>query len=118
MTKLLVTKFLSTNQLLSSEKGKKLSEKIIELLETNESVEVDFDGYLSIGSSFINRAFGDTCIELNMLPDDFKEKVILINITEDDVDDIMLSVFNAVNKLRLIKAGKNLEEYYSSTLSY
>jgi len=118
MTKLLVTEFLSTNQLLSSEKGKKLSEKIIELLKLNENVEVDFYGYLSIGSSFINRAFGDTCIALNFSPNDFKEKIVLKNIDEDDVDDIMLSVYNAVNKLQLLKAGKNLEEYYSSTLSY
>ena len=53
MTKLLVTKFLSTNQLLSSEKGKKLSEKIIALLGSNDSVEIDFDGYLSIGISSV-----------------------------------------------------------------
>lgn len=118
MTKLLVTEFLSTNQLLSSEKGKNLSEKIIELLKSNETITIDFQGYLSIGSSFINRAFGDTCIELNLSPEDFREKIVLNNVDEDDVDDIMLSVYNAVNKLLILKAGKNLEEYYSSTLSY
>jgi len=100
MANLLVTEFLSTTQLLSSEKGKKLSEKIIGLLKSNETITIDFQGYLSIGSSFINRAFGDTCIELNLSPEDFREKIVLKNIDEDDVDDIMLSVYNAVKKYR------------------
>ncbi len=117
MAKLLVTDFLSTNQLLSSEKGKQLSKKIIDLFESNNLVEVDFEGYLSIGSSFINRAFGDTCIELKLSPKSFKGKIKLMKLMKNK-DDIMLSVYNAVNKLELMKSGKNLEEYYSSTLTY
>lgn len=118
MAKIIVTKFLETSQLLSADKGTRLSQKIIEELKKASSIELDFTGYSSIGSSFINRAFGDTCIQLELTPEEFTKKIKLVNLDDDDKDDVLLSLYNALNKLQIIKSGKDIHEYYSSTLSY
>ncbi|MFA6977869.1 MAG: STAS-like domain-containing protein [Ignavibacteriaceae bacterium] len=109
---------LETAHLLTAEKGSAFLQLVKSELNSEDIVELDFAGYEFISSSFINRAFGDICLEKGWDVKDFYSKVKFTNIDKDDIDDIELAIFNAKHRRELMDSGKNLSDYYPPSYAY
>jgi len=111
-----VIAFLGTPCLLAPEKGSKLASEIKRQLQAEHSVRVDFDGYEFLSSAFLNHAFGQICIDQNMETSVFHESILIVNMTEDDMEELELALDNAQTRRVLINRGHNPDQYYSSRL--
>ena len=116
MLSIKVCDFLKTSHLLSPDNGKKLRENVVEGLSTNDSVELDFQGYEYISSSFLNEILGKLLIDNQWSIGEIKQQVKWINISEDDETDFSIALENAETRLKLIKKNINPEEFYRKQL--
>jgi hypothetical protein len=113
---IVVCDMLQTNDLLSPRQGEVLRNKIIQQLELNNSVCLDFINYKSLSSSFLNEVIGKLIIQNNWTPAIFKEKVLWKNIDEDDQNTIEMAIDNAKTKLYLINNKIDQAEFYQRNL--
>ena len=117
MNTIKVTKLFDNPVLLAPEKGEELCNKIKAALKKFDTVKVDFSGYEFLSSAFLNRAFGQLCIDLDMSAEKFERKVKILNLSEDDTEDLALAIDNAQFRRKLIKQGvKDIGEYFASRL--
>jgi hypothetical protein len=116
MNTIRVVDFLGTPCLLASEKGTILASELKRLLQQYKEVTVDFTGYEFLSSAFLNRAFGQLSIDLNLDPGRFHERVHILGLQEDDLDEVRLSIDNADTRRLLISKGENPDHYFSSRL--
>ena len=117
MNTIRVTKLFDNPVLLAPEKGEELCKKIKAGLRRFDVVKVDFFGYEFLSSAFLNRTFGQLCIDLDLSAEEFKEKVKILNLSEDDSDDLALAIDNAQFRRKLIKQGvTDIGEYFASRL--
>lgn len=104
--------------LLAPEKGDQLLAEIKNSFGLlSRSVEVDFSGYEFLSSAFLNRAFGQLCIDEKWTREKFHEKVKIKGLEEDDKEELELAIDNAAARLSLLKQGINPEEYFAARLS-
>jgi STAS-like domain of unknown function (DUF4325) len=109
-----VVSLFTTSGLLSSEKGKILLENILKSLDNSGSkVVIDFSGYEYLSSSFLNHSFGELIILKNWSMEDFNSNLEIINLMEDDMEDLNLSVFNAIQRKKMLDKGLNPEDVYN-----
>ena len=117
MNTIKVIKLFDNPVLLAPEKGEELCKKIKAGLKKFDTVKVDFSGYEFLSSAFLNRAFGQLCIDLDLGAEAFDKKVKILNMTEDDTDDLALAIDNAQFRRKLIKQGvTDIGEYFASRL--
>ncbi|HEY9167746.1 MAG TPA: STAS-like domain-containing protein [Candidatus Kryptonia bacterium] len=117
MNTIRVVKLFDNPVLLAPEKGEELCTKIKAGLKRFGNVKVDFAGYEFISSAFLNRAFGQLCIDLDLDTEEFHEKVQIMSLSQDDVDDLELAIDNAQFRRKLIKQGvTDIGEYFASRL--
>ncbi len=117
MNTIKVTKLLDNPVLIAHEKGEELCRKIKAGIERFGNVKVEFSGYEFLSSAFLNKAFGQLCIDLDLSAREFAEKVEITNLSEDDLDDLALAIDNAQFRRKLINQGvKNLREYFASRI--
>lgn len=117
MNTIRVTRLFDNPVLLAPEKGEELCKKIRAGLKKFDTVKVDFAGYEFLSSAFLNRAFGQLCIDLDMSMQEFEKKVEILNLNEDDTEDLALAIDNAQFRRKLIKQGvTDIGEYFASRL--
>ena len=108
-----VVELLGTASFMSYEKGSKLLEIVLEELERNNVVEIDFTGYSYISTSFINNSFGELALRNGWDFKEFEKHIKLVALDEDDTDDVKLAIINANNRSLLINNGINPESFYA-----
>lgn len=112
-----VVEFLDNPVLLAGELGERLEEKIMETLKRARGVEADFSGYKFISSAFLNRAFGQLCLDMDWSADKFKKNVKVLALEDDDTDDLELALYNAQLRRKLKKNGvKDMKGYFESRI--
>lgn len=113
-----VVKLFDNNPvLLASEKGEELCAKIKDVIKRFGSVKVNFAGYEFLSSTFLNRAFGQLCIDMNWGTEKFRKNVKVMGLDDDDIIDLEVAVNNAQLRRKLIKKGvTDLKEYFDSRL--
>jgi hypothetical protein len=114
MKKISVIEALTTSVLLSTDKGKSLFYLIVEELKKHDRITLDFSGYEYISTTFLNNSFGDLIVTYNWDFEILKKHIDIIGLSEDDIDELKLSVNNAKFKKNLIDKGLNPEEIYSN----
>ena len=114
MKKISVIAALNTTVLLSTDKGKSLFNFLVNELANNTKIILDFSEYSFISSTFLNNSFGDLIIHFNWDLNSLFEHLEIIGLSEDDFEDLILSVSNARYKKDLIDKGLNPEEIYSN----
>ncbi|MBI3193656.1 MAG: STAS-like domain-containing protein [Ignavibacteriae bacterium] len=102
--------------LLAPEKGATLAETIRKSLQSHQTITVDFSGYEFLSSAFLNHAFGQLCIQLGWDINSFHQKLTILGLDGDDMNDVELALDNAQTRRSLLGQGINPEEYYSSRL--
>ncbi len=119
MNTIKVVEFLNNSNLLSSTKANLLYKQMLKYLNNSESLILDFSDYTSISSSFLNSTIGQLIIEKQL---DSKEKLFkivkIIGLSEDDMDNLILTVQNAIFKNNLLSQGQNIEDIYSNYITY
>lgn len=91
---------------MTPEQGAELRSQIAELLHAGgDVVVVDFDGYRYLSSMFINQAFGRLAVDENLDQAEFFRRLELLNLSDDDLDKVKLSLVNAMNRRRLMQRG-------------
>lgn len=115
-----VVDMLRTTALLTSEKGIELYNEILNCLNTgqNERLRLDFKDYEYISSTFLNRSFGKLCVIKNWNFEEMKKNLIILNLSEDDMEDVELAILNANEREKLISKGIDLSQHYSSVYNY
>lgn len=113
-----VVNAINSTSLLSSVKGAILYQLIIESLENNEKIILDFSDYEFLSSTFLNSTFGKLIIDKNWNKEQLFKNIEVRSLSEDDMDRLMLSVQNALFKNEIILTGQSIEDIYSSNLSY
>ncbi len=114
-----VADFLNSPVLLAPEKGDKLYKTLADsIAKHKEKIELDFEGYKFLSSTFLNHAFGQLCIDLNLTEEQFFNKISFVNISEDDLDEVKLCVLNAQMRRALRGKGYNENEFYSKLAAY
>ncbi len=109
-----VVSLLGTTGLLSSVKGEHLLNKILEYLDdSGNKVVIDFAGYEFFSSTFLNHSFGELVIRKNWSLQDFKSNLEIVNLSEDDYSDMELSIFNAIQRKKMIDKGQKPEDVYN-----
>ena len=117
MNTIRVVKLFDDPVLLAPEKGEELCSRIKAAIKRFGSAKVDFSGYKFLSTSFLNRAFGQLCIDMDIDADEFQKKVEISNLSEDDMDDLELAIDNAQFRRKLINQGvKDLGEYFATRL--
>lgn len=116
MAKINVCEFLKTNNLLALEKGEELRHKILNLLQNNKEIILDFEGYDYISSSFLNESIGKLIVDQELSVGELMSRVKLENISEDDEIDFQIAIENAKTRLHLIKSNIDPEEFYRANL--
>jgi len=111
-----VVDYLGTPCLLAPEKGETLAAELKIELQAQNHIQVDFSGYEFLSSAFLNHAFGQLCIDLNWDTKTFRQRVLITNMEEDDLEDLELAIDNAQTRRGLILRGENPDQYYSSRL--
>ncbi len=111
-----VVKLLESPCLLAPEKGELLFEKIKNELKKSEKIILDFSEYQFISSTFLNRAFGQLCIDLCLSIKDFRNKIEIRNLDEDDLDEVELTLHNAQMKRKLIDKNIDFKKLSESML--
>jgi hypothetical protein len=111
-----VVDFLGTPCLLVSEKGTAIAAELQGLLQLDRVVQVDFEGYEFLSSAFLNHAFGQTCIDMNLDLRTFHERVKVTNMQADDLEELELALDNAQKRRLVMSRGENPDQYYSSRL--
>ena len=117
MKKISVVDVLATPVLLSTEKGKTLFSVIIDELKNNDTITLDFAGYNFISTSFFNNSFGDLIVHYDWDLNSLLKHIKIIGLSEDDFDDLKLSIANARYRKDLMDKGLNPEEIYSTYIS-
>ncbi|MFA5834639.1 MAG: STAS-like domain-containing protein [Bacteroidota bacterium] len=102
--------------LLSPDKGTSLYQSINDGLQEASPVVVDFAGYEFLSSTFLNHSFGQLCIDNDWDDTAFKEKVSIVGMEEDDVDEVAITVHNAQLRRTLKLQHISPAEYYSQRL--
>jgi|GEM_PF-2226138 hypothetical protein len=117
--KLKVVDLAGSPVLLASEKGDRLY-LILEqkLSDTGEKIELDFEGYKFISSTFLNHALGQLCIDKNLNEEQFFNKISILNLSEDELDEVKLCVANAQMRRAIREKGFNENEFYSNLSLY
>jgi cytochrome b involved in lipid metabolism len=118
MKEINVIDLLNSPVLLAAEKGELLYEEIKKHSKSKVKVPVNFKGYKFLSSTFLNNAFGQLCIDLNLDEKSFFEKVKVVGLNEDDTDDLNMVISNAQFRKKLIEDKINVQEFYSSFMSY
>jgi hypothetical protein len=114
MKTITVTELLETTCLLAPEKGALLASEIRNSLGFfSHAVVVDFAGYQFLSSAFLNHAFGQLCIDEDWDIEDFRKKISVKGLDEDDLNELELAIDNAEVRRKLMKKGIDPEEYYS-----
>ena len=103
--------------LLTAADGDVLYRRLRDIHKDGEQVQVDFNGCSNISSAFLNRAFGRLCIDLDWTSDYFRKSVEMIDLCEDDIDDVELTLDNAQFRCRLIRQGvTDLKDYFEARI--
>ena len=119
MQKINVTSILGTTTLLSAEKGLKLLKEILKTFKLGaKKIVVDFNNYNFISSTFINQSFGKLCIMKEWDLEEFKRKVEIVNLDDDDYEDIILSILNAEHRMKAMTKSLDTEEYFNTVYTY
>lgn len=113
-----VISILSSNSLLTAEKGKELLSAIEKGLNSSSSIIIDFSGFSFLSSSFLNNSFGQLALDRNWEFDTLKKHIQFNGIDEDDLEEIELAVFNALSRRNLINKGIDPQAFYSAHLAY
>lgn len=116
MKKLQVVAFLGTPCLLVSEKGDVLAAEVRHQLDSNGQVNVDFGGYEFLSSAFLNHAFGQLCIDMNLDVPLFHNRIRVSGLQEDDAEELELALDNAQTRRTLLMKGTNPDQFFSSRL--
>ncbi|MEE9432519.1 MAG: STAS-like domain-containing protein [Melioribacteraceae bacterium] len=119
MNTIKVVDFLNSSNLLSSSKANTLYSYILEQLEKFDSITLDFSGYESISSIFLNYTLGNLIVDKKInSKEQLFDIVNIVGLSDDDREEVILSVQNAIFKNNLLLEGKNIEDIYSSYLTY
>jgi hypothetical protein len=117
--KLKVIDIAGSPVLMSPEKGDKVYERLNRSLSlSDEKIELDFDGYKLISSTFLNHAFGQLCIDKKLKVEQFFNKISFLNLSNEDFDEVKLCIINAQTRLSLRENGFNENEIYSNLSTF
>src|SRR5690349_3104989 len=81
--------------LLAPDKGTRVKDEVKAQLEAGNKVVLDFTGYKFISSTFLNHLFGQLILEMSMSAEALREKVEILGLSEDDREDVELTLYNA-----------------------
>jgi hypothetical protein len=100
-----VVRLLGTSHLLTTDGGAAVASEIKKQLQAQPQVSVDLSGYELLSSAFLNHAFGQLCIDLNWDAKTFHERVSIVGMADDDLDELALD--NAQMRRVLINKGQS-----------
>lgn len=106
-----VVEILGDPVLLAPDKGERIRK---EIEHSKDPVIVDFDGYQFLSSTFLNHAFGQLCINNCWPAATFHEAVKVVNLQDDDIDELDLTIGNAEMRLGMIQKGIDPLEFFAT----
>lgn len=113
-----LVKLIGSSSLLSSQKGITLYEELKNFLNEHNQLILDFAGYEYLSSIFINRSFGQLCVDKGWNIDELYKHIELKNVSDEDLASIELAVSNANHRHHLISQNIDPEKYYSSACTF
>lgn len=116
MKKIKIIDLVESPVLLSPDKGQILLNEVKKYIKKSEKVTIDFTGYKFFSSSFLNNSFGQLCMDMNMSEKEFFNTFSFSGLSEDDLDEIKLSVHNAQTRRKLLKENVNVDEFYKNLM--
>jgi len=116
MKKITIVDLIQSPVLLSPEKGQILLKELKSQLEKSKKINLDFSGFKFFSSSFLNNSFGQLCLDLNISEKDFFNKISFSGLSEDDIDEINLTIHNAQVRRKLKKEDVNVDKFYKKLI--
>jgi hypothetical protein len=114
-----VIELLGSASLLAPEKGTHLRTALGDLLKAGENqITVDFAGYEYLSSTFLNHSIGQLCMDFEMDVEEFRNRITLKGLNDDDIGDANLALQNANIRRKLLAKQIDVQDYYATHLSY
>lgn len=109
--KIKIIDIIQKNIAISTDDGKKVREAIIELFDSNEEIEISFDGISMLISHFLNESIGKLYVIYSENEWDKLDNIVYMNISDDDLDLLTTRVIpNYKNSLTDKEKFENIQK--------
>ncbi|MES2764463.1 MAG: STAS-like domain-containing protein [Bacteroidota bacterium] len=112
-----VIELLDSPVLLAPDKGLHLLSEIEKQIKNLGKIKLDFSGYQFLSSTFLNHSFGKYCLNNELSKSKFFERIEIVGLSDDDLEEVEDVVYNAEMKWKLIRKGHNPDNFPSRFVS-